>query len=796
MNLRLAMRMLRKQPLFAGAILVMLALGIGATTAIFSVVQGVLLKPLPFPEADRLLEVWATLPARNIPQTSFTEANFWDMRDLNRTFEEFGTWHGASFSLTGVETPERLDGASVSVGFLRALGVRPIAGSLFAPGDDEPGADPRRVLLSYRFWSRHYAGDTNIVGRSLALDGRPYTIAGILPAATPWLNDVDVFVPFMRRADANRGSWEYQVIGRLKPGVSADAARADLERVARDLEQKYPVNKGLGATTESALTWVASDSLRQTLWMLLGAVGLLLVIACVNVTNLLLARASTRARESAVRSALGATRADLLRERITEALILSGAGAVLGWMVAAGLLRILKALNPAGIPRLADVSLNLEVLGFTVLAAFVVGIGTGILPALQTPVAQLTTALRHGQRGTVGDRRHDRLRATFVAAQVALSMILLIGAGLLVRSLSQVLSNDRGFQSDRRLFATVSLPEAYPEGRREQLVKEVLAGLQRRPEFVNVAVISGRPLSRGSTGMGIAPSDRAMADADVPWASWRIITGEYFKTMGMTLLAGREFNEQDIIGKPWRVVISHRLATVLWPDGKAVGRTAALWRGQGSRPAEVIGVVSDIRERGLENNPTFAVYIPAYGALGDTEIPLILHTKGDPEAAVGSLREVVRSVDASLPVSDVRTFDDVVAASVGTRRFTMLLLTTFAGLALLLALAGVYGVLAYSIARRVPEIGVRLALGAQRGSLVRFVVTRGMLPVVIGAATGLAATIWLSRLIASLLFGVTAGDVLTYAVAIAAVLGASLVACYLPARAVLRVDPVVALRAE
>jgi predicted permease len=530
--------------------------------------------------------------------------------------------------------------------------------------------------------------------------------------------------------------------------------------------------------------------------MLLGAVGLLLVIACVNVTNLLLARASTRARESAVRSALGATRADLLRERITEALILSASGAALGWFVAAGLLRVLKALDPAGIPRLADVSLNLEVLGFTALAAFVVGIGTGILPALQTPVARLNQVLSHGQRGTVGDRRHDRLRATFVAAQVALSMILLIGAGLLVRSLSQVLSNDRGFQSDHRLFATVSLPEAYPEGRREQLAKEMLAGLQRRPEFVNVAVISGRPLSRGSTGMGIAPSDHAMADADVPWATWRIITGDYFKTMGMTLLAGREFNEQDVIGKPWRVVISQRLATVLWPDGKAVGRTAGLWRGQGSRPAEVIGVVSDIRERGLENNPTFAVYLPAYGTLGDTTIPLILHTKGDPEAAVGAVREVVRGIDASLPVSDARTFDDVVAASVGTRRFTMLVLATFAVLALLLALAGVYGVLAYSIARRVPEIGVRLALGAQRGSLVRFVVTRGMLPVAIGAGIGLVATIWLSKLIASLLFGVAAGDVVTYAVAIAAVLGASLVACYLPARAVLRVDPVVALRAE
>jgi predicted permease len=426
----------------------------------------------------------------------------------------------------------------------------------------------------------------------------------------------------------------------------------------------------------------------------------------------------------------------------------------------------------------------------------VVGIVTGILPALHTGAANLTATLRHGQRGAVGDRRQDRLRAMFVAAQVALSMILLIGAGLLVRSLVQVLSTDPGFQANRRLFATVSLPEAYPEARREQLVVDTLAGLQRRPEFVNVAVISGRPLSSSSTGMGIAPSDRSMADADVPWATWRVITGDYFNAMGMTLLAGREFTEQDVIGKPWRVVISHRLATVLWPDRTAVGKTATLWRGQNGRPAEVIGIVSDIRERGLENSPTYAVYLPAYGALGDTTIPLILQTKGDPEAAIGAIRDVVRSIDPSLPVSDVRTFNDVIASSLGTRRFTMLLLATFAGLALLLALAGVYGVLSYSIARRVPEIGVRLALGAQRTSLVRFVVARGMLPVTIGAAVGLAATIWLSRLIASLLFGVAASDVLTYAVAIVTVLGASLVASYLPARAVLRVDPVVALRAE
>jgi predicted permease len=652
------------------------------------------------------------------------------------------------------------------------------------------------VLLSHRFWSRHFGGDTSIVGKSLTLDGRPHTVVGILPAGSPWLDGTDVFVPFIRRLDANRGSWEYLVIGRMKPGASQESATADLTRVAVELEQKYPVNKGLGVTTVASATWIASDELRRTLWLLLGAVGLLLVIACVNVTNLLLARASTRARESAVRAALGATRIDLLRERLTEALILSGAGAVLGWLLAAGMLRLLKALNPAGIPRLEGVSLNLEVLGFTVVAALLVGIVTGVVPALQTPAARLTGTLRDGQRGTVGDRRHDRLRAAFVGAQVALSLILLVGAGLLTRSLLQVLSNDRGFSTEQRLFATVSIPDAYPEPRREQIVEIVLASLGRRPELVSVAVISGRPLSRGSTGMGIAPADRAIADSEVPWASWRVVTRDYFKAMGMTLLSGRGFTEQDIIGKPWRVVISKRLAGVLWPGQNAVGRTATLWRGQNGRPAEVIGVVTDIRERGLENDPTFAVYFAGYGALGDTTIPLVMHTRGRPEEAIGVVRDVVRGIDPSLPVSDTRTFDDLISASVSARRFTMFLLVTFAVLALVLALAGVYGVLAYSVARRVSEIGVRLALGAEPWKLVRFVVARGMIPVLAGGAIGVVSAVWLSRFIAALLFGVTAGDVPTYVVAAGLVITASLLACYVPARAVLRVDPVVALRNE
>jgi predicted permease len=794
---RATVRLMRKQPIFTAAVLVMLALGIGATTAIFSVVYGVLLKPLPFPNPERIVQIYGAVPSRNIPQTSLTEANFWDLRDLNRTFDELGAMHSASFTLTGFDQPERVNGAIVSVGFFRGLGVRPAAGRLFEPGEDDPGAPRTRALLSYGFWTRRFNGDRGIVGRPIQLDGRAYDVVGVLPSGTTWVDAADVFVPFIRRPNANRGSWEYLGIGRLKPGVTIEAGLDDLKRVSRDLEARYPENKGLTAAVRPSSIWIGSDQLRQTLWILLGAVMLLLVIACVNVTNLLLARASTRVRESAVRTALGATRADLIRERLTESLILSAVGAVLGWLVAVGLVRILQSLDPGGIPRLAEVQLNGWVLAFTAGATLIVGIFTGLVPALQAPSAHIVTALRHGQRGSVGDRAHDRVRQVFVGAEVALSLVLLVGAGLLVRSLTQVLAADRGFETDHRLLATVSIPSAYPEDRRAQIVTDLLSRLQGLPDILHIAAVSARPLSPGSTGMGIVSADGpAIAEADVPWASWRIVTKDYFAAMGLTLTSGRGFNEQDLLGKPWRVIISKRLATTLWKGEDPIGRTAILWKGQSQLNGEVIGVVSDMRERGLESDPTLAVYIPAYGQMGATGVQLVMHTKSEPDAAAPAVRSIVAGIDPNLPVSGVRTLEETVTRSVATRRFTMLLLLTFAALAALLALAGVYGVLAYSIARRTSEIGVRLALGAQRANLLRRVIAQGMRPVFAGAVIGLVAMYWLSRLMTSLLFGVEPSDPITYAAVILSLMAAAVFACYFPARAVLRVDPVVALRVE
>jgi len=797
-DVRLALRLMRKQPIFAAGIVVMLGLGIGASTALFSVVHGVLLKSLPFPEPDRLVRVWGALPARNMTTVAFTEANFWDMRDMNRSLSDFGAWHGASFTMTGHGAPERLRGALVSVGFFRALAPRVTAGRLFEPGEDDPGAPGDRALLAHELWSRQFGSDSGVVGRTITLDGRPYQVVGILPPGTPWLNSADVFVPFVRRPNADRGSWEFVAIGRLKDGVTIEAARADLQRVARDLELQFPKNnKGLGVTVGSSRDWTGSPELRRTLWILLGATGLLLLIACGNVTNLLLARSAARQREAAIRAALGATRRDLVRERLTEAAVFSVAGAAAGWAIAWGMLKIFKTLNPGGIPRLAEVELSGWILVFTAATAALVALITGLVPALRVPIVAVLQALRQGTRGTVGDRHNDRLRSGFVAAEVAFSLILLVGAGLLVRSLVEVLSADRGFQTERRLLATVSIPSAYPEPRRAEIVANILSRVQAIPQTTSAAAVSSVPLAGGSTGLGIVAGDHQdIPESAVPWATWRIVTKDYFKAMGLPLLSGRGFTEQDIIEKPWRVVISKRLADLLWPGESPIGRTAILWKGQGNRPGEVVGVVGNMRERGLDSDPTFAVYFPAYGALGTTTLQLVVHTASLPEAIVPALRQVVTDIDPGLPVSNVRTLEEIVTQSVATRRFTMVLLTVFAGLAIVLAIAGVSGVLAYTVAQRTAEIGIRLALGAAPAQILRATISRAMVPVLFGLAVGLMGAAWLSRFMTSLLFEVRPGDAATYLVAGGALFAAAALACYGPARRVLRVDPVIALRTE
>jgi predicted permease len=792
-DVRATFRQLRARPLFAAAVILMLGLGIGATTAIFSVVNRVLLTPLALGEPDRIAEVVATIPSRGIDEMVWSEANMWDLIDQNRSFEALAGVHAATLTLTGTGDPERVQGSRVTAGFFAALGVEPIAGRFFEKDAGSGGGPPDLVVISDRFWARHFDRDPSVIGRAMQLDGLPRRIVGVVGDGPVWLETRDVFVPMFRRADANRGSWEYSVFGRLRPGVTRDAAQADLARVMDGLRQ-YKDNDGMLAEVHGIDAWIASPELRRTLWIMLASVLLLLLIAAVNVTNLLFVRAAARAHERAVRTALGAARADLVRESLTESMVLSALGALVGWGIAALMLAAFKQQDPGGIPRLTQVSLDATVFIFTLGVAAVVGLATGLAPAWRQPFGSLTAGLRAGQRGAVGDRQQDRLRAAFVIVEVAVSVVLVVAAGLLVRSLHNVLTADRGFATENRLTAEVSIPGSYAEDRRDAIATSLVERIGALPEVERVAAVSGPMLAGGGTGMFFTSATGTETQA--PWATWRFVTSDYFDTIGLHLLAGRQFTEADGRDKAWRVIVTDRLAERVWPNENPVGKTATLWKGQGNLSAEVIGVVSDLREHRLDDAPTMTVYMAGRGAMGGTTLRLVMHTRVAPESAAPALRNAVASVDPSLPVSRIQTIEALVARSVATRRFSMQLLATFAGFAAVLALAGVAGVLAYAMSRRRREFGLRLALGASYSQLLARAVRAGMTPVAIGLALGMVAAWTLARLMTSLLFGITASDPLTYLGVGAGLVFAALAACYGPARRVMAIDPAEALRNE
>jgi putative ABC transport system permease protein len=798
-DVRSGARAMARQPAFTAIAVLTLALGIGANAAIFSVVRSVLLRPLPFPEPDRLVQVWEARRDRGWTQSSFTHANFWDVQDMNRSFSAMGAIAWGSRTLAGKDSPERVDVAYVTTGFFRALGVTPIAGRALAEGEDRAGADTRIVILSHRLWTTQFGADRGIVGRLITLSGGNYRVIGVLPPGTPWLDAGDLFLPLTRGPNEDRGSFELSVVGRLAPTATIESARADLDRVSRQLASQYVEAKGMGVTLGPSEAWVASDSLRRALWVLMAAVGFLLLIACVNLANMLLARATGRVRERAVRSALGASRGRIVQTAIAESLLLGAVGAVVGLGIAFGVVRLLRAFDPGDIPRLAEVAIDWPVLALTLGAALVTSIVTGLVPALRTPYHDIVAALREGERSVVGNRRTVGLRSLLVSVEVALSLILLVGAGLLVRSFGAVLSVDRGFKTENRVTfeATLAGPRNDADvARFNSTLAQLQSRLEALPQVQSVAAVSMNLLRGTGTGMGFAAQDKPSPASDaVPWAGWRMITRDYFKTLGVRIVAGRDFTEQDVIGKPWRVIISQRVAERLWPGESAVGRRIVLWKGQSEDVAEVIGVAGDMRDWDLADTPTLAVYMPYMGG-GMTPVHFVVHTTAAPSTLMASVRSLVKEVTPTTPVSNVRTLDEVVGQSVAARRFTMLLLAALAAVALLLALAGVYGVLSYSVSRRRTEIGMRMALGASTSSVLRLVVSQGMRPVIIGLVVGLTGAVVLSRYMATLLFGVTALDAPTYAGVALLLAAAAVLACYLPAREAMRVDVLTAIREE
>jgi predicted permease len=802
-ELRQSLRGLRRNPALTVLGTAMLALGIGASTLVFSIFHAALIQPMPFRAVDRVLQIWETRLDRGFNQTSFTEANFWDVRTLNHSFAEVAALHYDEANLTGNGPAEKVSLIGVTAGFFRTLGVSPMLGRDFLYEEGGHGAAQRVTILGNRFWRSHFAADPLILGKTLRLDDQAYTVVGVLPPGEPWIDD-QTYVPFAFRADANRGSWEYSVIGRLAPGVSPETARADLQRVAGVLAQTYPqFDKGIGFKVESSSTWVASDTTRRALRVMLGAVAFLLLIACLNIANLLLARGVSRKREIAVRTALGAGRARLVRFVMMESILLSAFGAALGLGLAYAALRAIQAMDIRGIPRLADAGLNPWVLLFAVLIAALTGVLSGLLPALQAPADGIAAALRDGDRQT-GSRAQGRLRAAVVTSEVALSFFLLVGAGLLIRSFTQLMNVSRGFQTENRLLFSVSMPSSYYEkGVGKQFMDRFFARLSASHQVLAAGAVSHRPIEGGDPGMGIVSSSgQQFSGRDIPWASWRFVTPTYFGAIGLPLLSGRVFDEAD---KPvWaergqpepqrHVIISERLAKLIFPHEDPVGKRAILWKGQGGLEAEVVGVVGDMRERGLASDPTLTVYLPS----GQNVVPseFVIHTRGNSLTLLPTVRSIVSSLDPNLPIADVRSFEQVVYRSVAPQRFNIILLGVFSGLALLLATTGIYGVLSYSMSRRTAEIGLRVALGASSRGILGMIIAQGMRPVMAGLTLGAAGSWWLSRYFTALLFGIKPLDAPTYFAVATLLLATALVACYLPGRRAMRIDPSVALRIE
>lgn len=800
-ELRQSLRALRRNPSLTVVGSLMLALGMGASTVVFSVFYAALVEALPFRELDRVVQITETRRDRGLANFSFMEANFWDLRAQNHAFEELAAYHDGTAILTGNGPAEKVTCPTVTAGFFRTLGVAPVLGRDFSYDEGGDGAAQRVVILGHRFWKSRLGADPQILGKTLRLEGRGYTVVGVLPPGQPWL-DAQTYVPFAYRPNADRGSFEFEVVGRLARGVSVEAARAELQRVAGVLAQAYPkYNTGIGFRIHSSRSWVADDTTRRALWVLLGAVTFLLLIACLNIANLLLARGMNRKREIALRTALGAGRARLVRFVMMESILLSAFGTALGLALAYAALRAVQALEISALPRLADAGLNLRVLGFAALMAVLTGVLSGLAPALQAPAREIAAALREGDRQT-GSRGHGRLRAILVTGEVALSFLLLVGAGLLIRSFVELMNVNRGFQTENRLLFSVNMPGPYwDKGIGKQFLDGFLPRLAALPQVISVGAVSHRPVEGGDPGMGIVAGSR-WSGRDIPWAGWRIVSPGYFRAMGLPLLRGRVFDERDKpvwkeAGQPEpvrRVVISERLAKLLFPQEDPVGRHVTLWKGQANRDAEVVGVVGDMRERGLASDPTLSVYLP-YGSNALTS-EFVIHTRANPLALMPAVRSIVAGLDPNLPIADVRSLEEVVHRSVALQRFNTILLAMFGGLALVLAITGIYGVLSYSMSRRTSEIGLRVALGASGSSILRMTIAQGMRPVLVGLALGGVGAWWLSRYFTALLFGTKPLDVLTYSAVAVLLLVTALVACCLPGRRAMRIDPAVALRVE
>jgi putative ABC transport system permease protein len=807
-DVRYGLRLLIKRPGFTAVAVIALALGIGANSAIFSVVNGVVLRALPYKDPDRMAIVWSKPPWGGTGGFPVTAGEFIDWRDQNQVFEQIAAFHSQPFNITGAGEPEFLGGVRGSVSLFSLLGVEPKLGRTFAPEDDQPGAE-RVVIISHGLWERRFGSDPNIIGQKLSLNDEPYTVVGVLPAGFQFPRKGEMPAPyqFPRQADfytplawspaqaANRDRNYLVVVARLKTGATFEQAGVEMNAIAERLQEQYPhLNK---EALVVPLHQQVVGKVRTALLVLLGAVGFVLLIACANVANLLLARAASRQKEIAIRTALGASRVRVIRQLLTESVLLSLVGGTLGLLLALWGIDLLLTISPSNLPRVDTIGIDERVFAFTLAVSLLTGIGFGLVPAIQVSKPDLNDALKEGGRSSSVGFRHNRFRGLLVVSEVALSLVLLIGAGLMIRSFVTLLNVDTGLTVQNVLTLDIGLPRnKYTGPQQIAFFQQVLSRMQSLPGVQAVGSVYPLPLSGAEEGRGFSIEGRASNPGQIFSAGPRCFNGDYFKVMGIALLRGRELTERDNADSPRVLVINEAMAKAFWPDDDPIGKRLAFDRTNGTPNwREIVGIAKDVKHVSLDETARPEMYIP-FDQFPMFFQTIVLRTTGDPLSLVAAARSEVLAVNKDQPISNVHTMEELVSNSIAERRFNMLLLSIFAIVALLLSAVGIYGVMSYSVAQRTHELGLRMALGAQSSHVVALVVRQGMTLALIGVGIGLVASFALTRIMSSLLYGVSATDTLTFSVIALLLASVALLACYLPARRATKVDPMVALRYE
>ena len=813
-DLRYGWRVMRRSPGFAAVALLTLAIGIGANAAIFSIVNGVLLRPLPFPDSSRIVTIWETDANRNIVRGTASPAEFLDWREMNHSFTELSGWRSLLFTITGSGDAEQVHGSQVSGNFFRMLGVGPVIGRDFSSEDEKPGRE-QVAILTYALWQRHYGGDSSVIGKSILLDEKPYTIIGILPRSFSLYGvapELDIWVPFaFNRAQLNRENHELVIFGRLRPGVPLHQAQAEMETILSQLKKQYPGIDQENGVRVAGFHDELIKSLRPSIVILLAAVGFLLLIACANVANLMLARASTREREIAVRATLGAGRRRILRQLLTESALMALLGGALGIAVAYGGIHLLReGLPRAGrgqIPHAEWIGIDGTVLAFTLFVSLLTGIIFGLAPAVQISRSELFESLKEGSRGSTGGRRSHFIQSSLVVSEVALSLMLLVGAGVLIRSFFLIMSDSLGFDPSNVLSMQIFLSAPhYPKA--QQVVnfyQRVIEGVGALPGVKSASAANFLPLTGWSGFCDFDIAGRATPPSGEHFTGqYRVADWRYLQTMGISVKQGRDLVASDGPDTQSVALINEALARRYWPNQDPVGQQIRLKFPDTRQPWDpepregwlnIVGIVSDVRDAEWGEQKVGQIYLP-YTQNASRIMHLVVRSEGDPTQLVSGVRSVVNSVDPSQPVTEARSMDDYLAASVSRRRLSMLLLVLFAGVATVLAAVGIYGVMAYAVTQRSHEIGIRMALGAEPNDVLRMVVRDGMKLAGIGLVIGIAASYAAVHYLASQLYGVKTKDPITVLCVSVGLALVAISACYFPARRATKVDPLEALRYE